>query len=105
VLKDPSFIGRPWARFAAASSALASGLNAVRNIKSAQPGGGGAGRAGAGGASAAQAAPAQQNAQTFNLTVQNDPFGIGANFARQIAQQLNEASRNGTNIRASVVTQ
>jgi hypothetical protein len=105
VLKDPSFIGRPWARFAAASSALASGLNAVRNIKSAQPGGGGAGRAGAGGASASQAAPAQQNAQTFNLTVQNDPFGIGANFARQIAQQLNEASRNGTNIRASVVTQ
>lgn len=103
VLSDKSFAGRPWARFAAASSALASGLNAVRNIKSTQPGGGGAG-GGAGGASAgAAAAPAQQNVQTLNFTLQNDSLGIGQNLVRQIAAQLNEAQRNGaTLIRATV---
>lgn len=40
VLKDPSFVGRPFARFAAAASALGAGLNAVRNIRSASTGGG-----------------------------------------------------------------
>lgn len=33
VLKDPAYVGRPFARFAAAAAALSSGLNAVRNIK------------------------------------------------------------------------
>jgi len=92
--------------FAAAAAVIAKGMGFISAIKSAsESGGGGRGRGSASAPTAAAAAPAQQNAQTFNLTVQNDPFGIGANFARQIAQQLNEASRNGTNIRASVVTQ
>ena len=99
VLKDPAYIGRPWARIAAAGAALSSGLNAVRAIKSASPGGGGAG-----GGTGAQAMPAQQNVQTLNFNVQNDQFGIGANLIRQIASQLNEAQRNGsTLIRATVV--
>lgn len=34
VLRDPSYVGRPWARFAAAAGALAQGLAAVRSIKS-----------------------------------------------------------------------
>lgn len=38
VLKDPSFIGRPWARFGAAASALSSGLAAVAAIKSGSSG-------------------------------------------------------------------
>jgi len=38
ILADPSLIGRPWARFGMAASALASGLSAVAAIKS---GGGG----------------------------------------------------------------
>lgn len=98
VLKDPAYIGRPWARIAAAGAALSSGLNAVRAIKSASPGGGGAG-----GGTGAQAMPAQQNVQTLNFNVQNDQFGIGANLIRQIASQLNEAQRNGsTLIRATV---
>lgn len=102
VLKDPAYTGRPFARFAAAGAALSSGLNAVRNIKSASPGGsaggGGAGVAGAGGG----AAP-QQNVQTLNFTLTNDSFGIGQNLIRQIAAQLNESQRNGsTLIRATV---
>lgn len=40
MLKDPSFVGRPWARFAAAASVLAAGLNAVQAIRSAGSGGG-----------------------------------------------------------------
>lgn len=35
VLADPSFIGRPWARFAAGAKVLAAGLGAVRAIKGA----------------------------------------------------------------------
>jgi phosphopantetheine adenylyltransferase len=40
MLADPSFIGRPFARFAAAANVLAAGLNAVKNIKAAGSGGG-----------------------------------------------------------------
>jgi hypothetical protein len=43
VLKDPSFIGRPWARFAAAAGVLSAGLGAVANIRRAGGGGGGGG--------------------------------------------------------------
>lgn len=64
VMKDPSFAGRPWARFAAAAKALAAGLNAVRNIKSAAKGGGNAGSA----SSASQPAQTVQPLQaTLNL--------------------------------------
>jgi hypothetical protein len=101
VLKDPAYVGRPWARFAAAASALASGINAVKNINSAQPGGSGGG----GGASAAagaggggQAAPAT----TMNFTVQNDPFGFGERFARNLVSQMNDARRSGSSIIATV---
>ena len=98
VLKDPAYIGRPWARMAAAGKALAAGLNAVKSIKSASPGGGGGGGAGAGMGGAAP----QQNVQTMNFTISNDPFGFGANMIRQLAAQLNEAQRNGSTIRANV---
>jgi hypothetical protein len=99
VLKDPAYIGRPWARMAAAGKALAAGLNAVKSIKSASPGGGGGG--GGAGAGMGGAAP-QQNVQTMNFTISNDPFGFGANMIRQLAAQLNEAQRNGSTIRANV---
>ena len=90
---------------AAAATTLATGMNAVRNIRSTSPGGGGStsGSIGAGGASAAAAAAPQQNVQTLNFTLTNDSFGIGQNLVRQIASQLNEATRNGnTLIRATV---
>jgi hypothetical protein len=95
VLKDPAYVGRPWARIAAAGQALAAGLNAVRNIKGASPGGGGGG--GGAGAGISGQAP-QQNVQTLNLTFQNDPFGFGQNFARQLVTQLNQASRSGATL-------
>lgn len=85
---------------AAAATTLATGMNAVRNIRSTSSSGGG----GAGGSSGAAVSAPQQNVQTLNFTLQNDRFGIGANLVRQIATQLNEAQRNGnTLIRANVL--
>lgn len=85
---------------AAFAKVLATGMNAVKNIKSAQPGSTGGGSAGAGGGGAA--APAQVPVQTMNFTVQNDPFGYGERFARSIADQLNNARRSGSSIIATV---
>jgi len=61
VLKDPSFIGRPLARFAAAAGVLAAGLNMVQAIKGA--GGGGGGGSTSGGSSSASGADATVTAQ------------------------------------------
>lgn len=101
VLKDPAYTGRPWARFAAAAGALSSGLNAVKNIKSAQPGGSGGG-GGTGAAAGGAGATAQAPATTMNFTIQNDRFGIGERTARAIADQLNTARRSGSSIIATV---
>jgi len=53
MLKDPAFIGRPWARFGAAASVLASGLRMVQAIKGV--GSGGSGAVGSGGGSVGSA--------------------------------------------------
>jgi len=98
VLKDPSFIGRPWARLAAAGGVLAAGLNMVQAIKGVSSSGGAAASSGGGG-SAPAAAPAQQQATTFSFTLQNDPMGFGESFARQLIDQLNSTQRNGGQIR------
>lgn len=96
VLKDPAYIGRPWARIAAAGAALSSGLNAVRNIKSAQPGGSASGGAGggAGMAGGAQAAP-----QTSNVSLQ---LVGGDLFSRdqviRLINSINEATADGARI-------
>jgi len=89
-----------WAKIPSAMKVLAAGIGAVNAIK-----GGGGGRsvasaAGAGGAAAAPQAPGQ----TLNFTIQNDPFGIGERTARMIADRMNEASRNGVNLRATVTS-
>ena len=108
VLKDPSFIGRPWARFAAAASVLAAGLNAVKTIKSAGSGSGsrpgssgGASSSGRSASSGGEQQAQQQQAPTttFQFTLQNDSLGFGENFARQMVEQLNEAQRNGGQVR------
>lgn len=94
----------PWPQnLAAFAKVLATGMNAVKNIKSAQPGssGGGGGSASAGsGASASAQAPAT----TMNFTIQNDPFGYGERFARSLAGQMNDARRNGSQIIATVTS-
>ncbi len=95
-LADPSL---PFfAKFAAGAKVLAAGMGAVNAIKG---GGGGGGRSGGAVAANSTAAP-QQQVQTFNFNIQNDPFGIGPRLARSMAEQLNEASRNGVSLRATV---
>jgi uncharacterized phage infection (PIP) family protein YhgE len=86
VLKDPSFIGRPFARFAAAASALSSGLAAVRNIKSAQIGGGGA-------VSAGTAATPQAPQSIANITLNGDTFSRGT--IEGLFEQINDGLRQG----------
>lgn len=64
--------------------------------------GGGGGAVGAvGGDSAGTTTSAQQQAPTttFQFTLQNDPMGFGEQFARQMIEQLNEAQRNGGQVR------
>jgi hypothetical protein len=109
VLKDPSLIGRPFARVAAAGAVLASGLAQVKAIRSASPGGGGGGAVASsgGGASSAAAAPAQapqQNVQTLNFSVTNDPFGISDRLIRQIVGSINQAQRDGSTLINARVT-
>ena len=79
VLKDPAYIGRPWARFGAAASALASGLAAVRSIKSASSAGGGGGVPSGSGGSAS--APAQQSAPETPLRVTLDTIDPSAIYS------------------------
>lgn len=86
----------PLAKFAAAAKVLAAGMGAVQAIK------GGSktstGSSGSIGAASAQSSPTQ----TLNFTLTNDQFGFGERIVRQIAAQLNQASRNGMNIQAVV---
>ena len=104
-LADPTL---PWfAKFAAAAGVLAAGMGAVSAIKGmSKSGGGGAGASAAGGAAAtASAAPAQQqNVQTLNFSVVNDPFGISDRVVRQIVGAINESTRNGSNLIRATVT-
>lgn len=64
VLSDPSFIGRPWARFGAASAALASGLAAVASIRS----GGGGSLSGGGGSGGNKPASVEASTSTQAAT-------------------------------------
>lgn len=61
MLKDPSFVGRPWARFAAAASVLASGLQMVSAIKGVGGGGGGSVRGGGGGGVGSASVPPSES--------------------------------------------
>jgi len=93
VLKDPSFVGRPWARVAAALAALKPGLQAVKNIQSARPGGGGA--TGVGGASSAAAAPSAPQG-IANITLVGDSFSRGT--VESLFKQINDGQRMGYRI-------
>ena len=68
VLKDPAFIGRPWARAGAAAAALAQGLSAVASIRSASSGGArtGAGRGATASTAAAPSSPVSVAIQGLN---------------------------------------
>lgn len=88
----------------AAAAVAAKGFAAVSSIKSAKPGSSGGGAAssrggGSGSGGGQQAAQQQAPTTTFQFTMQNDPMGFGEQFARQMIEQLNEAQRNGGQIR------
>lgn len=91
------------AAFAAAS--IAKTAMVISQLKSTQPNGGGS-TASAGGAGSAASSAGGADAgggasptTTFSFVLQNDPMGFGESFARQMIEQLNEAQRNGSNIR------
>lgn len=96
VLKDPAYAGKPWARFAAAAQALASGLNAVRNIKSASPGGATTGGGGAVSSAAAGGGggPLQVNLNTFG----GGDFIRAADFGMILDKLNKEAGDRGYTI-------
>jgi hypothetical protein len=102
VLKDPSFIGRPFARVAAAGAALSSGLQAVRNIKSASRGGGGASSAGSsvGMAQTASGGAAAGGGTSRNVAIQ---LTGGDMFSRdqviRLINAINESVEDGAIVR------
>lgn len=97
VLKDPSFIGRPWARFGAAASALSSGLAAVASIKSGSGGSIGSGGGGRGSAvvSAAASDPTPQ-------TVMIDSIDPDSLYSGQTLINLFDAFYNENDKRGKV---
>jgi hypothetical protein len=97
VLKDPSFVGNPLGRIAAASSALAAGLNAVRNIKSgsksASSAGGGTSAAGGG-----QSSSSGGNVSR-NVAIRLEGQNFGQEQIRGLINQINEAVEGGAVVR------
>jgi hypothetical protein len=99
VLNDPSLVGRPFARVAAAAQVFAAGLGAVNAIKSIGEGGGGATAGAAAGAAGggAGAAPQQQNSQSVALTIQGEIFN--RQQVVSLINSINEAQEDGAIIR------
>lgn len=101
------------ASLAAAAQVAARGAAALAGIRSSSPGGnqsmpntsrgGGGGGSMSSGASATTSAQQQAPTTTFQFTLQNDPMGFGEQFARQMIEQLNEASANGGRVRGVLV--
>ncbi|HEV8035855.1 hypothetical protein [Yoonia sp.] len=88
--------------FASAAAVIAKGIGFVNAINSVSSSGGGrtsAASAAGGGSAGGSAQQAQAPTTTFQFTLQNDPMGFGEQFARQMIEQLNEAQRNGGNVR------
>ena len=91
----------PWG-IAKAAVIAAMGMKQVKGILSARPGSsGGASSSGRSASSGGEQQAQQQQAPTttFQFTLQNDSLGFGENFARQMVEQLNEAQRNGGQVR------
>lgn len=93
----------PWPEnLLAFGKTLATGLQAVRNIRGTNVGSGSGGGAASGSAGGGAEAAPPQMVQTFNFSVQNDPFGIGEGIVRQLSAALNNASRSGVLVRSRV---
>ena len=93
--------------FATAAAVIARGMGFISAINSTSTRGrgsvsGGSSGGSSGGASQSQAAQQQAPTTTFQFTLQNDPMGFGEQFARQMVEQLNEASANGGRVRGVI---
>jgi hypothetical protein len=92
------------AAYGAFQKAIAVASAAMSMRGSSGGGSGGPSISGGSSATASQAQAPQQNVQTLNFSVTNDPFGISDRLVRQIVGSINEAQRNGsTLINARVV--
>lgn len=83
------------------------GLVAATGLAQAGSVGGGRGGAAASGIGAAAASGGgmgESPTQTLNFHITNDPFGFSDRVARQIVAGLNEATRNGSQLRFNVIT-
>lgn len=104
VLRDPQFIGRPFARIAAAGQVLAAGLGAVRAIRSVTSsgggGGGGGGSVGAAAISQAAAAPMRGTQNVVIDMINASPSQVMG--VQQMVDLLTEANRQGYDLNAIV---
>lgn len=100
VLADPAFVGRPWARAAAAAQVLSAGLGAVNAIRSVSTSGSGGGAGGA-----TQTAQAQAQAVPVQRMVIETQSGgmIPQASLGGLIEQINEAGRQGFVIEAQFV--
>jgi TP901 family phage tail tape measure protein len=92
VLRDPSFVGRPLARFAAAARVLAAGLGAVRAIRGAGGGGGASG----GAPTAAGSTVEQTPERRVMVELRGDDWV--RNLVEPLMTQIYEATRDGERV-------
>lgn len=95
VLKDPSFVGRPWARAAAAGAALAQGLAQVQNIRSVTSSGGGGGGGGGGAVAAPVAAAAPEPQQVIIEGIDRDSLISGEQLSKLFDRLYEENDERG----------
>lgn len=104
VLRDPAFIGRPWARAAAAAQVLAAGIGAVNAIKSVGEGGTGptsaSGRGAPQNAGQIAAGPEQPETRSVNINFRGAGL-LPTETVIGLLEQINEVAGEGLVIRSN----
>ena len=95
VLRDPTFVGRPWARAAAAGAVLAQGLAQVQNIRGVTSSGGGGGAAGGGAVAAPVAAAAPEPQQVIIEGIDRDSLISGEQLSKLFDRLYEENDERG----------
>ena len=102
VLRDPSFIGRPWMRAIAAGSVLSSGLAQVAAMRSTSIGGGSSGGGAAVSVPSSAAVSEPDRASPTNVAIQllgDDETMYSRKSVRKMINAINEAVDDGARIR------
>lgn len=94
VLKDPSFVGRPWERVAAAGQVLAAGLGAVNSIKGVSAGGGGGSSGGGSGGGGFGGGAANPQNTYYNVSLPGEG-PISRSGVRDLIDMINKETRRG----------